>query len=127
MWTYVAIAVGGATGSVLRYFVHRTIERWWPADPFPLGTFTVNVLGCFLIGLLSALLLGPWPVRDTWRLGLTVGLLGGFTTFSTFGLETFRLLHMGQLRYALIYVLASCLAGILAVWAGERLMQAVAR
>ena len=129
MLKFLLIAVGGAVGSILRYLVHGSVQRW--VDPlddgavFPLGTLTVNVLGCLVIGMLTALFSGPWPLREEYRIGLTVGLLGGFTTFSTFGLESFGLVNQGNLRLALVYVLASCLLGFTAVLVGYRVVTRV--
>ena len=84
------IALGGAAGSVLRYLLHGWLQRA-AGIRFPLGTLAVNVLGCLLIGCLAALFLAHSQIREEYRLGLTVGVLGGFTTFSTFSLETFKL------------------------------------
>ena len=129
MLKFLLIAVGGAVGSLLRYLVHGSVQRWVnPLDDgavFPLGTLTVNVLGCLVIGMLTALFSGPWPLREEYRIGLTVGLLGGFTTFSTFGLESFGLVNQGNLRLALVYVLASCLLGFTAVLVGYRVVTRV--
>lgn len=107
------IACGGGLGAVL---------RWWVADlvksrpgEFPFGIFLVNVSGCFLFGLLF----GFCEARGTdWRLALLTGLLGGYTTFSTFGWDTFHLLRSGHQWMALVNVLGSVIAGVLAVWAG---------
>jgi len=126
MLKFLLIAVGGAVGSILRYLLHGSVQRW--VDPlhsgvvFPLGTLTVNVLGCLVIGVLAGLFAGPWPLREEYRIGLTVGLLGGFTTFSTFGLESFGLANQGSLRMALAYMLASCLLGFAAVLVGYRVV-----
>jgi CrcB protein len=123
------IALGGAAGSVGRYLLAGAVQRLAGAtvspvyglpETFPFGTLCVNVLGCLLIGVLHAILTGPILMREEYRFGLTVGLLGGFTTFSTFGLETFHLLTDGQWRYATLNVLLSCLLGLAAVWLGYR-------
>ena len=90
MTKWLLIAAGGAFGSVLRYAVQGWVQRAANGS-FPVGTLTVNVLGCMFVGFLAALLTGPVLIREEYRLGLTVGILGGFTTFSTFGLETFVL------------------------------------
>lgn len=117
--SYMAVAVGGAVGSVLRFAVHRWFERYSGASGFPWGTLTVNLVGCFAIGVV---LVGRWPVRDVWRLGLTVGVLGGFTTFSTFGLESLRLWQANHASLASVYMLVSGGGGLGAVWCGERLV-----
>ncbi len=86
-----------------------------------MGTVAVNVLGCLLIGFLGTVLAGSTPVRDEWRFFALVGLLGGFTTFSTFGYETISLLNFGLWERALANVALSNVLGLIAVWAGYRL------
>ena len=88
---------------------------------FPLGTLAVNVLGCLVIGSLSAALASRFPIREDYRLALVVGLLGGFTTFSSFGLETFSLLDGGHYVHAASNVVLSVIVCLVAVWAGQRL------
>ncbi len=88
---------------------------------FPTGTLAVNVLGCLVIGFMAALFAGPFHIREEYRLGLTVGILGGFTTFSAFGLESFMLGYEGRLRYAVLNVVLSVSLGMIAVWLGYRL------
>lgn len=119
---YVLIAAGGAFGSVLRYALQGAVQRW-AGSTFPAGTLAVNLLGCFVIGALSAAFAGPVLVREEYRIGLTVGVLGGFTTFSTFGLETFNLAAIGESRFAWANVALSCGLGVAAVWLGYRLVE----
>jgi CrcB protein len=119
MTKWLFIAIGGSIGSVLRYALHTAVQRI-SGSQFPLGTLVVNVLGCLIIGFLAAAFSGQVQVREEVRLGLLVGLLGGFTTFSTFGIETFVLLDLGQLSLALLNIVLSCGLGILAVWLGFR-------
>lgn len=116
------IALGGAVGSLLRYAVEGGIQRIAPGS-FPWGTMSVNVLGCFAIGFLAGFFAGPQLVREEVRIGLTVGLLGGLTTFSTFGLESFNLANGGELRLALLNMFVSCGLGFSAVWLGYRLAE----
>ncbi len=115
------IALGGAIGSVLRYLVALWMHRLTGAG-FPWGTLAVNVTGCLLIAVLHALFTGPppavTPVREELRLALLVGLLGGFTTFSTFGLETLTLLQDARYAAASAYVLLSNTLGLAAAAAG---------
>jgi CrcB protein len=119
MMKWLVIAAGGALGSILRYAMQGWVQRWAGAT-FPAGTLAVNVLGCLAIGFLAAALSGPVIMREEYRMGLTVGILGGFTTFSTFGLETFNLANDGQFRWALANVVLSCGLGFAAVWLGYR-------
>lgn len=116
-----AVFVGGGLGSAARYVLGLCLPA--PAGTFPWPTFAANVCGCFLIGLFASLSAGwAWPVRV--RLGLTVGLCGGFTTFSTFSRESLSLLQGGHPRLAAAYVVASLGIGLVAValgaWVGVR-------
>jgi fluoride exporter len=120
MTKWLLIAGGGALGSVFRYALHTSVQRAWGGN-FPLGTLTVNLIGCLLIGVLAALIAGPIQLREEYGIGLGVGLLGGFTTFSTFGLESFLLMNAGQFALAILNILLSCGIGLLAVWLGFRL------
>jgi len=110
------VALGGGFGSICRYLLSTWLTRG--AGGFPLGTFAVNLLGCLLIGLFAAL-----AVRHAWlngeaRLLLVVGVLGGFTTFSAFGLDSLQLLRRGEYLIALGYVGGSVILGLGAVWIG---------
>ena len=122
MGTLVWIALGGAVGSVLRFLVSSGCQRL-SGGAFPVGTLTVNLVGCLLIGFLGALLSGPLLVREEYRLGLLVGLLGGFTTFSGFGWETLALLNDGEWGRAALNLVAANLLGLAGVWGGYRLAQ----
>lgn len=119
-WLY--LAIGGAAGTVFRYALQGWVERFAPGN-FPYGTLSVNVLGCLLLGFLAGFFAGPQLVREELRIGLSIGLLGGLTTFSTFGLETFNLATAGQFRLALLNMLVSCALGFAAVWLGYRLAE----
>jgi fluoride exporter len=114
------IALGGAAGTLARYGTALTAARWSARLAFPLGTLAVNLIGCFLAGLLAGMFVERVAVREDVRLALLVGFLGGFTTFSAFGLETFALGRDGRAGAALVNVLASNLLGILLVWVGYR-------
>jgi fluoride exporter len=122
MLKWLLIAVGGGLGSVLRYAMQLGIARLW-GNAFPLGTLLVNVTGCLLLGVLSAFFSGSPGFRQELRLALTVGALGGFTTFSTFGLESFELLMQRRISAVVWYVAGSVLLGIAAVWLGWRVGQ----
>jgi CrcB protein len=119
MTKWLLIAGGGALGSVLRYAIQGWVQRA-AAGSFPAGTLAVNVIGCAAIGFLTALFTGPFLIREEYRIGLTVGILGGFTTFSTFGLESFTLMNAGQLGLMALNIILSCVLGLIAVWAGYR-------
>jgi CrcB protein len=122
MWKILLIAMGGGAGSVSRYLIAGWAQRL-TAGAFPVGTLAVNLLGCLLVGFLGALFAGPYLIREEYRFALMVGFLGGFTTFSTYGLETFSLTNDGQLTAALVNVLASNGFGLLGVWLGYRLTE----
>jgi CrcB protein len=113
------IFLGSGLGGVLRYALQGWVQRG-AGGSFPAGTLAVNVLGCAAIGFLAAALAGPIAMREEYRVGLIVGILGGFTTFSAFGMETFHLSSAGHGRLAALYVGLSCALGIAAVWAGYR-------
>jgi len=108
----ITVAFGGGLGAALRATLGQWIAQTWPTQ-FPLATFTVNLSGSILIGLLTGLFLRG-DVDPSVRLFLVTGLLGGFTTFSSFSLETLRLLQEGRSTLALGYVAASilfCISG----------------
>lgn len=115
----VLIALGGALGALLRYGVSEAIEP--PRGSFPLATLLANVSGAFLLGFLATLLLERTDVSMQVRLGVTVGVLGAYTTFSTFSFETINLMNDGDWPTATVYVLASVSGALLAAWAGQSL------
>jgi fluoride exporter len=115
--TLVMVAMGGALGSVLRYGMNLGVTRLM-GDAFPWGILFVNVLGCFLIGAVSAFFMHRLPEGETLRLFLAIGFLGGFTTFSAFSLDVLKLVNNGQTAAAISYVAASIALTLLAVFAG---------
>jgi CrcB protein len=118
--SWVAVAVGGALGSVARHAVNRAVFDRWPAA-LPAGTAFVNLTGCFVIGLLAGLAASErLTLRAPWREFVFVGLLGGFTTFSTFGLDTFVLTRNQPSAYAIANIVGQVAGGLLAVWGGYR-------
>ncbi len=118
------IALGGAIGALLRYGISGWVQRG-TGSTFPWGTMAVNMIGCFVIGLCGALLAGPY-LREEYRPFILIGVLGSFTTFSTFGYETFELVNDGQFARAGLNILLSNLVGLAAVWIGYRLTEQVA-
>lgn len=117
-----AVASGGAIGAVLRYVVSLVVRP--ETGSFPWHTFGVNALGSFLLGVLMALLPAD-GTREGWRLFLGVGILGGFTTFSTFSMEAVSFAHQGAPALALGYAFGSLLAGLAAASAGYALGRAI--
>lgn len=120
-----AIAVGGALGSVGRYAVSTQMVRWLGTS-FPYGTLAVNVAGSLVMGLIVEAVARGWAVAPEWRAFLTIGILGGFTTFSAFSLDTANLIERAALGSAALYVGASVVASVAGLFAGLWLMRVVA-
>lgn len=120
----IVIGVGGGLGAILRFLIATPLNQ--STGAFPLGTLAVNLTGAFFIGVLAAIF-ERFELPTDLRLFLFVGILGGYTTFSSFGLETARLIEQGHTFFALLYVLASNLIGILLVFAGMEITRAVVR
>ena len=112
-----AIALGGAVGALSRHYMAAAVSRAFGLG-FPYGTLTVNVVGCFLMGLLVEALALRFSITPEARGFLAVGLLGGFTTFSAFSLEVALLYERGQLLLAALYVVASVVLSIAALFGG---------
>jgi CrcB protein len=110
------VALGGAIGSVLRYETGALVLRQVGTSQFPWGTFTVNVAGCAIAGLLAGLGEHFSYLTADVRLFVFTGFLGGFTTFSAFGVETIALVERGAWGLAAVYVVASALCGLAALW-----------
>ena len=118
------VALGGAVGSVARYSISGYVLRHTLDWRFPAGTFTVNVVGCLVAGLLAGLAEKYDLLSPDARLLLVTGVLGGFTTFSAFGLETMHLLKRGDVGVAAANVVLSVLAGLAALWIGMSVIPA---
>jgi CrcB protein len=118
MKSLLIVALGGAIGSVARFKLSGWILRQTIEWKFPLGTFVVNVLGCLVIGLLAGLVVREDYFDPEIRLFLFTGIIGGFTTFSAFELETFHLLRRGEFAIAGGYMMLSFAVGLFALWLG---------
>jgi CrcB protein len=123
--TIVLIAIGGAIGSVLRYAVDTTVSRW-AGGAFPVGTLVVNTTGSFILGVLFALAVERSLLPPVVRPALMIGLLGAYTTFSTWMLESWRLLEDGAYLGALANLGGSVVLGLVAVVLGLAVGRAVA-
>ena len=117
MWTYAAVALGGAVGCCARYGVTQLIQLVYGIS-FPLATLTINILGCFLMGFLFFETLDRISISPTLRTAILAGGLGGFTTFSTFAMESFLLIEDGEIGYATAYLLLSVFLGLFAALLG---------
>ena len=116
------VGLGGAFGSIARYLGQKYLTQLYP-QAFPIGTFVVNVLGCFLIGLFFGLASKNEYFTPTLRVLLMTGFCGGFTTFSAFTLEGMELLHQQRFLIFTLYFLLSVLFGLIATFAGFWLTQ----
>jgi len=113
------LMIFGAAGTLARYGLDGWIQ--YRASPgFPFGTLTINILGCFFLGLVGQFGLNHLSVPPDLRIGLTAGLMGGFTTFSTFGWDSVRMFESGEWLRALAYIGASVLGGLAAMMVGMR-------
>lgn len=111
------IGLAGLLGTLGRFGLSGIVARRF-GETFPTGTLVVNVVGCFLAGFLFHLMYERLLINEVLRTAIMIGFLGGFTTFSSFGLQTFTLLRDGEIGLATVNVLASNIAGLLTVWAG---------
>jgi CrcB protein len=119
---YLAVMAGAAAGGLARYVIGATVMQRF-GGRFPLGTLVVNVSGCFLIGVLMTLFTDRLNVHPNWRLLLVTGVLGGYTTFSSFGWETYQSAREGNPLMGLANVVLSVVFGYLAVWCGALLVR----
>lgn len=111
------IMLGGALGALMRFLLSEAITEKYGSG-FPLGTLSVNVLGSFVVGLLAIVLVEKMALTPLIRLGVFVGFLGAFTTFSTFSMETLNLFDQGLFGRALLNITLSVLMSLFAVWMG---------
>jgi len=119
-----AVAAGGAAGAVMRWLMAGAVQRW-TGTAFPWGTFAVNALGSFLLGFLFVWLIERSTAGELTRLALTVGMLGAFTTFSTYSLESIRLLQEGALGMAAANVMGQVIVCLALTWLGIQLARAI--
>lgn len=118
------IALAGLVGTLLRYWVSGVVARRF-GETFPWGTMTVNLIGCFVTGAVFYLSEERFLINPTARTVILIGLLGGFTTFSSYGLQTFTLLRDGEFGLATVNLVVSNVCGLLMVWAGYVLSKAL--
>ncbi len=111
------IAIGGALGAIARYQVATVVQARVPVG-FPYGTLVVNVTGCLVMGIVTALLTERLVTNPNWLFLIPIGFVGAYTTFSTFELETFRAITGGAWPIAAANVIGSVVAGYVALWAG---------
>ena len=117
MTKYLLVAMGGAVGSVLRYWIGGYVgDRL--GGRFPYGTFVVNITGCFLIGLIVTLISEHANLNPNWRYLIPIGFIGGYTTFSAFEYETFKSMQDGKMLIASLNVGLSVAVGLVFVWLG---------
>lgn len=117
MWAYVAIAIGGVLGCWARYAMTNLIQTIYGRD-FPFATLSINVLACFLIGFLFVETLERLTISPVLRIGILTGFIGGFSTFSTFAMETVLLAEQGEAGKSVLYVVLSIVLGLLAAAGG---------
>jgi fluoride exporter len=129
MTKFILIFLGSGLGGVLRYALSGWVQNWTTAS-FPTGTLAVNIVGCFAIGFLSQAFTAPGSgagilIREEYRVAITIGIIGGFTTFSAFGKETLALAAERQMILAGLNILLSIVLGLAAVWLGTRLAERI--
>lgn len=117
MQKYLLIAIGGALGSLARYWVGTTVAGRM-GTKFPYGTFVINITACVIIGFSLAFLARRTDLNTGWRYLIPVGFVGAYSTFSTFEWETFTNLQTGAFFIAVLYVVLSVFLGLVAVWGG---------
>jgi len=114
------LIVFGSLGTLARYALQGVVQQR-TGSAFPSGTLVVNLIGCFLLGGIAQYSLAHLTIPPAWRIGITVGFFGAFTTFSSFSWETARMLQDGEWRRGAIYVLASLIGGLACVIFGMRI------
>jgi fluoride exporter len=120
MISYIAVFVGGGIGAVLRYIISFLSARAFGTG-FPVGTFVINILGSLFLGFIAALVAGKGDINRNLVAFLTIGIAGGFTTFSTFSYESLTLMRRGQVFDSMGYLFLSPVMGFMAVYLGSYL------
>ncbi len=116
---FLLVGIGGAAGSMLRY----AFSYWFKNATFPLATFLVNVIGCFIIGAVFGYAMRNEDFSASWRLFLVTGICGGFTTYSAFSVEMLTLLQQNRYGLFAVYLSATVVLGLLATWLGYILLK----
>jgi len=122
MPAWIAVFLGAGIGGVLRHWTNQLAARIAGPD-FPFGTLTVNIVGSVIMGLLAGWFAGKGEATQIWRLFLTTGVLGGYTTFSTFSLDIVALWQRGEALSATLYVAASLILSVVGLWGGLWVMR----
>jgi fluoride exporter len=121
---YLFIALGGGLGSIARYWVGSTVAGRMGAR-FPYGTFVINITACVLLGFAMTYLGRRTGLNPSWRFFIPIGFIGAYSTFSTYEWETFSTLRTGAFFMAALYAVSSLFLGLVAVWAGSLLADAI--
>ena len=124
MRKYFLIALGGALGSLTRYWVGSTLSNRL-GTKFPYGTFVINITACLIIGFSLEFLSKRIGMNPAWRFLIPIGFVGAYSTFSTFEWEIFTNLQTGAFMIAALYVVLSCFVGLIAVWCGVLMANAL--
>ena len=122
---WLSVLAGGALGSLGRYLFATQIGQWLPDLRFPIGTLAVNVIGCAIAGALVEVFAQVWVPSSEARAFLVVGVLGGFTTFSAFSIDTFFLIERGAVLLAAAYIVGSVLISLVAFFAAQALLRLI--
>ncbi len=124
MWPYLSIAIGGIFGCWARYTMTNVVQTLLGRN-FPYATFSINVLGSFLMGFLFVTMMERLTLSPSLRVGVLTGFLGGFTTFSTFAMESLLLAEQGEAAKSLLYIFLSVAIGVAAAFAGAAIARSL--
>ena len=126
MWKdLILVGAGGAFGSMLRFITSRIVSLFVEGEWLFFGTLVANIIGCLLIGIFSGWIFTHHPESQSFRLLMIVGFCGGYTTFSAFAFENMRLIEMNQWGLFVLYTTSSIILGLLSVWGGIKIVQAL--